>query len=145
VTTIENAVAFYAGPEFTSSPGAAGVGPIVLTAADTDNVGAFLRVINALENIRSSIDLGQRAVNTGFAQAQELLNLSRSELDDAIAVLNGGSLTSDPQAVSAREKLANARSLINQAFGTAAMPQRNALINQALPLQSGARADLINP
>jgi hypothetical protein len=121
------------------------LGGITLSPPDVSAVAAFLRTINALENIRSSIDLGERADGQGFSKARELLHLSRSELDDAIGVLGGGDLTSDSNATSARTKLATARGLIHQAFATPAKPQRDALIDQALELQAAARDDLVNP
>ena len=62
--TLEKAVAFYTGPEFAGSPGGMGVGPIVLSLAEIDAIGAFLRVINALEDIRSAIDSRRSALAT---------------------------------------------------------------------------------
>jgi hypothetical protein len=55
VDTIEKAVEHYTGPEFAASTAALGVGPIAMTAAEVQAVAAFLRVLNALENIRSAI------------------------------------------------------------------------------------------
>jgi hypothetical protein len=139
--TIEEAVSFYTGPEFNSLPSAgAGIG-ITLAPADVNAVAAFLRTINALENIRSSLDLAERAEGQGLSVAQELLKLSRAELDDAIDDLRGGALTSDPASGSARGGLTAARALIDAALSS---PARDVLINQAIARQIEARGDLAN-
>jgi hypothetical protein len=144
VSTIEDAVNFYTTTTFNSSPANFIVGNITLTPTQVGAVAAFLRTINALENIRSSIDLGERAKRQRPAPANELLKLSVSELDDAIGVLSGGALILSPEAQSARGKLVTARAFVNQAIETADQSQRDALINQAIPQQRAARADLIN-
>jgi FG-GAP repeat protein len=64
VDTIEKAVAFYTGPEFADSLGGIGVGPISLTPEETDAIAAFLRVLNALEDIRSAIESRRAALAT---------------------------------------------------------------------------------
>src|SRR5262249_32520315 len=56
VDTIEKAVDFYTGPEFAASPAALGVGPIAMTPPEVTAVAAFLRVLNALEDIRRAIE-----------------------------------------------------------------------------------------
>ena len=59
VNTIEDAVNFYNSTQFNTDPGfGAQIGQINLEATEVAAVGAFLRVINALENIRSSIEPG---------------------------------------------------------------------------------------
>src|SRR5678816_490194 len=45
-TTIEEAIAFYDSPAFNNSPSGQAV-PINLTAAEIDNIGRFLRGVNA--------------------------------------------------------------------------------------------------
>jgi hypothetical protein len=49
-TTIEEAIAFYDSPAFNNSPSGL-VGPINLTAQEIDNIGRFLRGLNASFNI----------------------------------------------------------------------------------------------
>ena len=69
VETIEGAVAFYNGDDFNNSPagqliiGATGSG-INLDGTQVVEVAAFLRVINALENIRQSIELLQSSMSS---------------------------------------------------------------------------------
>jgi mono/diheme cytochrome c family protein len=99
VETIEGAVAFYNGDAFTGSPagqlliGATG-SAINLDATQVVAVAAFLRVINVLENIRTSIALleksGTRAVSR--SRSRVLKQRATFETDDAIRVLAGAGL-----------------------------------------------------
>jgi len=66
VATLEEAVAFYESEAFENSPAAqflasrdSGGEDLLLNEADIQAVSAFLRVINVLENIRSSLSLTQ--------------------------------------------------------------------------------------
>jgi hypothetical protein len=136
ITTIEGAVDFYNSEAFNNPPGfGANIGGIRLEATEVEAVAAFLRVINALENIRSSIDLQNRAkVAVNFNQAQELLRLSISELNDAIEVLDCGNL--HPDAV---RKLREALAIDAVALVTNNQAARNALINQAIARKNQAK------
>jgi hypothetical protein len=146
ITTIEGAVEFYNSASFNNSPigqniknldPASGIG-IHLEATEVEAVAAFLRVINVLENIRSSVDLATRAkAANSFSQAQELLKLSLSELEDAVEVLNGGHLHPEAQ-----KKLRQAAALDTAALLIANPNARNQLINQAIALKNSARADI---
>src|SRR5262249_20687333 len=63
VLTIEDAVAFYTGTTFNSSPAVTEIaGGINLTGAQVRAVAAFLRVINVLDNIRSAIGFQENAL-----------------------------------------------------------------------------------
>jgi len=105
VETIEGAVAFYNGDAFTASPagqlliGATG-SAINLDATRVVEVAAFLRVINALENLRAAGALIDTAIAYNNGQARQLVLIERAgfELEDAIEVLRGGGL--HPEAVS---------------------------------------------
>jgi len=100
VATIEGAVAFYNGDAFNSSPaglliiGATGDG-INLDATQVAAVAAFLRVINALDNIRESATLLDRAY-PAFTITPErqtrLLQRATFEIDDAVEVLSDANL-----------------------------------------------------
>ena len=74
VETIEGAVAFYNGDAFNNSPagqllvGATGSG-INLDVTQTEEVAAFLRAINALENIREAIALLEESAAQGNPDA----------------------------------------------------------------------------
>lgn len=136
ITTIEGAVDFYNSEAFNQAPGfGAVIGGIRLEATEVEAVAAFLRVINALENIRSSIEIENRAKNAvNFSQAQELLRLSITELQDAIDVLDCGNL--HPDAV---RRLREAATLDAVALVTQAPGARNNLINQAINRKNQAK------
>ncbi len=101
VETVEGAVAFYNGDAFTNSPagqlliGATG-SAINLDATQVVEVAAFLRVINALENIRASIELIDSATATASDERRlTLLERAWNETGDAAQVLAGGGLHPD--------------------------------------------------
>lgn len=141
ITTIEGAVDFYNSTQFNTAPGfGAQIGGIKLEATEVVAVAAFLRVINALENIRSALEIETRARNARFlADATDLLRLSISELEDAIEVLECGGL--HPEAV---QKLRRAIELDQQALSTNSRGTRQSLIDQAILLKNAARGDLRN-
>ena len=100
VKTIEGAVGFYDGESFNNSPagqliaGATGSG-IELDATQIEAIAAFLRAINALENIRQSIDLlkaSLKEITLPQEDPHKLLERAAQETDDAIRVLSGGGL-----------------------------------------------------
>jgi hypothetical protein len=99
--TLEEAIAFYNSPVFNNSPAALGLGGAInLNATQVLEVAAFLRVINAMENIRSAIAILQQTA---------LRHRAVREIEDAIAVLHGGGL--HPETVTLLEA---AQSLISQ-------------------------------
>jgi hypothetical protein len=146
VQTIEGAVAFYNGQAFNNSPSGrflASLDPnrvgIRLDATQVVATAAFLRVINALENIRMSVDLLSRSASFGSfdrARARPLLRRAAEETGDAVFVLGGGGL--HPDAVA---DLTESRRLIERAerslFG------RRALTRDAIRAQERARARIV--
>lgn len=141
IQTIEGAVDFYNSEAFNNAPGfGAAIGGIRLEATEVEAVAAFLRVINALENIRSSVELEQRATTTGnFNTAQELLKLSIAELQDAIEVLSCVGIHPDAQ-----QRLKEALAIDVVAIITPNDGLRNALINQAIAKKNQAKALMVN-
>ncbi|HEU4508257.1 MAG TPA: hypothetical protein VFR78_08475 [Pyrinomonadaceae bacterium] len=141
VNTIEEAVNFYNSSQFNNAPGfGAQIGGIRLEATEVSAVGAFLRVINALENIRSALEIEGRARNARFLNdSVDLLRLSISELQDAVDVLHGGGLHPEAQ-----QKLRRAIELDQQALTTSSRSARQALIDEAIALKTSARSDLRN-
>jgi hypothetical protein len=102
VETIEGAVAFYNGDSFNNSPSGqllASVDPngvgINLDATQIVEVAAFLRVINALENIRESIAQLDASLEAHRRKADEHLKLAIAETKDSIMVLKSGGLYPD--------------------------------------------------
>ena len=103
VETIEGAVAFYDGDTFNNSAAGLtlkradprGVG-IRLDATQIVAVAAFLRVINALDNIRQSVELleASRAASSS-GERRSLLERAIHETDDSTRVLEGGGLHPD--------------------------------------------------
>ncbi|MDH3748277.1 MAG: hypothetical protein OER97_08720 [Gammaproteobacteria bacterium] len=100
VATIEGAIAFYNGDTFNSSPagqliiGATGDG-IDLDATQVAAVAAFLRVINALENVRASaalLDSAYPPFTITPERQTQLLQRATFEINDAIEVLAGANL-----------------------------------------------------
>jgi hypothetical protein len=145
VETIEGAVAFYNGDAFNKSPSGLalaktdprGIG-IRLDATQVVAVAAFLRVLNARENIRESIELLRAGAGKGFAErkeARELIERAVSETRDSIQVLEGGGL--HPEAVA---HLRSAARLANKAARSFFL--RGGLARQAIDEQRKARAQL---
>jgi hypothetical protein len=102
VETIEGAVAFYNGEAFNNSPAGQtlknldpkGIG-IKLDATQVVAVAAFLRTINALENIRQSQLLLEDSTRFGFFKrkaARELISQALEEIKDSVNVLAGAGL-----------------------------------------------------
>src|SRR6185503_5813435 len=93
-TTIEEAIAFYDSPAFNNSPSGAVV-PIDLTAEEIDNIGRFLRVLNASFNVAlaarrldAATALLDRFGNGKLGLQRQLLRLAKAEVDDALRVLS---------------------------------------------------------
>jgi mono/diheme cytochrome c family protein len=146
VETIEGAVAFYNGQAFNNSPSGRflastdpnGIG-IRLDATQVVAVAAFLRVINALESIRISIETLEQTAGLRFferSRAKELLRRAASESNDGIEVLAGGGL--HPGAVA---ELNEARRLIERAAKR--LFNRRGLARGAIAALERARAQLI--
>ena len=136
IETIEGAVAFYNGDAFNASPagqflanlpGANGIG-IRLDATQVVEVAAFLRVINALENIRASIALLESSRPGDPGQAF-------FETGDAIQVLAGAGL--HPAAVA---HLEGAEAIIGRSSRSFA---RRRSVRRAIRALEQARAELV--
>ncbi|HKQ74453.1 MAG TPA: hypothetical protein VJ810_12250 [Blastocatellia bacterium] len=145
IDTIEGAVDFYNSDAFNKAPGFGGVltgnqGLIKLAATEVVAVAAFLRAINALENIRSARDLAVRARNsTNQAIVNELLVLAIADAADGHKVLNCGNLH-----FKAQRDLLDAIAKLNAATQISNKPQRDAVITQAIASLDAARIDIRN-
>ncbi len=160
IETIEEAVAFYSGPEFNNSPAGALVGGIDLTDAQSQEIAAFLRVINAGFNLDIAIqrtDAGETLENssgghchlcptqqspdgepTGSRQTVDAeLALANIEATDAFNDLDQRGL--NPTAVSL---LLEGIDFNNQAIQENSSNQRKLLIQKALDKFTAAKADL---
>ena len=146
VETIEGAVAFYSGQAFNRSPSGrflASTDPkkvgIQLDATQTVEVAAFLRVINALENMRQAMAELEQVEGLGYferARGRELLERASQETLDGIDVLAGAGL--HPEAVA---ELVKARELTRRA--TASLFNRRGHTVDAKAAHARARALLI--
>ena len=93
INTIEGAVAFYNSDEFNNLPSVVAIGGIDLGPTQVEAVAAFLRVINALENIRVCIELLDDKKGKGDKKrTKALLKRAASDAADSVAVLEGGGL-----------------------------------------------------
>lgn len=141
ITTIEGSVAFYNGNAFNNSPagqllrGATGSG-INLDGTQVDAVAAFLRAINALDNIESSIALLERARYARGYTARSRIRLAKADIEDAIDVLRAGGL--HPGAV---KHLEQARVLTENAAKQLFI--RGFLIKKAIAQQKAARGHMV--
>ena len=146
IETIEGAVAFYNGQAFNNSPSGrflASTDPnrvgIRLDATQVVAVAAFLRVLNALENIRQSIALLESSTAKGFRarkEAKRLLELAESETRDAVRVLETGGL--HPEAVA---HLKRAKDLADDAADS--LFSRDRLARRAIEELQRARGQLV--
>ncbi len=140
VNTIEGAVGFYNSGAFRQSPAGQAGRPINLDPSQVKAVAAFLRVINALDNIREvKVMLGAIERNEFLAgeHPDDLAKRSINDIDDAIMVLSGAGL--HPEAVA---KLKNARRRMESA--SAKPSDRIKLAKKALTSLDMARKSMIN-
>ena len=139
VATLEAAVGFYDGDSFNNSPAGqlilqATGSPLEIDATEIQAIAAFLRVINALENIRQAEAYLTEAGAAHNPHRREIVNLAREETSDAIAVLVGASLHGDAVADlrEAQHKVASRRPRIEQALA-ALQRARGRLLAPAQP------------
>ena len=155
VKDLESAVAFYGTPAFQTSPfsiGApGGIIPVQISGDPNDPevqaIAALLRVLNVLENIRSSINVAERGRRMAIdADARELAALALAETIDAIEVLGGGALAKSTEVgvLSARAHLLAARGLLAAVPGIADRPAVDSALVQAVNRMRAARTALAN-
>jgi cytochrome c peroxidase len=147
LNTIEEAVNFFNSVAFANSPSgqflastdSGGIG-IHLEPTHVQALAAFLRVLNALENMRTAHEMQTFVLNVRSDDvARSLLKLSTKEQQDAVEVLEQAGL--HPVAV---ERLRKSIERATQASATSFQSARNALIRQAMADQQAARRDLID-
>ena len=139
--TLEDAIAHYDSNLFRMSPEGqrlilADSGGRELTV-DVDQIAAFLRVLNAIENIRSSIDYMSQAKQYSIeANIQAVLALSEYDFRDAIKVLNASELHEDVIILigSAQDFVATAK-----AISTSDPVARDSAIDQAIAAVQAGR------
>lgn len=140
VATLEEAIAFYNTETFNTSPAAVRAGPILMQPSEVQAVAAFLRVVNAVENIRQAVDLENRTLapwNGSLLHdpVEQRLAQAYEETGDAVQVLREAAL--HPDAVR--------RLLQAQQFLKNAIKRRSpVMVLAALVAQADARARLID-
>jgi hypothetical protein len=154
VKDLESAVAFYGTPAFQNSGFMVPIPviPVSISADPNDlevqAIAAFLRVLNALENIRSSINVAQRGrTMTSAADLRDLARLALAETIDALEVLAEGALAtnSEPAIRSALIELRVARVALDVAQHLPGPPAIDNLLNMAVRHLRAARLALANP
>jgi hypothetical protein len=139
VETIEGAVAFFNGGAFNNSPAGQFLGGINLDGTQVVAVAAFLRVINALENIRQSIQILKSVTEKAHQkarQARRLLYQAAAETEDSIMVLASAGL--HPKAVM---HLKEALRIIQKAVQKRSFKNRH--VREAIERQEKARGELV--
>jgi cytochrome c peroxidase len=140
VPKLEGAVAFYTTDTFNNSIAGAGRA-FVLNQNQINAIAAFLRALNAMENIRSSAAFSRRALDPAeLAPAAELVKWAEAETTDAIEVLTQGPIKLFPEAVAL---LRQARD--DERDALAADPPIGALLEDAVSRQELARDEIISP
>jgi cytochrome c peroxidase len=136
---LEDAITFYQTPFFGDSPGARQFsGPITMSDDDVINISAFLRIINAGENIRQvRRRLEFLRANSGPGDSA-LFTMAIADTQDAYDVLQARQNTFNP---GARHYLATAKQTIIMAQAQP-VSSRAAYIDWAILNLNGARSDL---
>jgi cytochrome c peroxidase len=148
--TLEEAVAFYGTQPFQISTPAIAI-PVKISPDPNDSevqaIAAFLRVLNALENIRSSINIAERGRQMGRDDdARELAALAVAETGDALKVLSDGALAknTEPGILSARANLFAARVSLNVAAHLPLRPAIDPVLVEAVDSLRRARSALVD-
>jgi cytochrome c peroxidase len=151
VGDLESAIAFYGTPAFQTS-GQNVATPVSISADPNDPevlaIAAFLRVLNALENLRSSINVAERGRRMNrVADQRDSARLSLAETIDALEVLSEGALKtdSDPAIRSARVKLLVASVALRVAQHLPVPGAIDNLLGVALHQLRAARSALATP
>jgi len=141
-TTIEEAIAFYDSPAFNNSPSGL-VGPINITATQIDDIGRFLRGVNAVFNAAQALkrlDAATKLVNrfgsTQLSVQRENLRLANEEVQDAIDVLAiSSSLNSEAKSLlnSAYSSIETARTTSSSSTRASAISSARSRLTQAGP------------
>jgi len=99
VRTLEEAVAFYQSPNFSDG---IGVERLKLSPDQVGSIAAFLRTVNAVENIRLATGLFQKAKQEGCSS--KTVSLALADTEDAYQVLEGSEFKLFGEAVNLLKK-----------------------------------------
>ena len=141
-TTIEDAVDFTNSDEFNNSPGAQSEGVAIdLDQTQVNALAAFLRTLNALENMRNSDELDKKVRDAGFDEisledGRGIMNISKADVNDAIQVLKQGPHNLSPDA---RDHLVKARKKLNKAINAETEADRTFYLQKSINQKKQAR------
>jgi hypothetical protein len=138
VPLLEDAIGFYLSSHFQASPGRNLTGTIVLDQTQVAAIGAFLRVINALENVRQVRKRVQFAHDVRSPGNTAIIDVAIADLDDALGVIDVAAITNP----SARHALLTARQILVIARANAD-DQRPAFLGIGLTWLGLARSSLV--
>ncbi len=151
-SNIECAVDFYNSFEFNQAMVNSGIPlQINLGQFETFAVASFLRVVNALENIRSAIEILEKAQELSNIQArrlpqlQKLLRLAIADVSDAYRVLDEGSNSFKPEGLhpTARTFLDYAKNNCTMAQSPRTKAERTYRISEALGALKAAQENIV--
>jgi hypothetical protein len=137
VSVLEDAITFYTTDTFANSPAGAGAA-IDLTDADIADIGAFLRVLNAAENMRQVRKRALFVRNNRSTGNTALLRVAVADVDDALEVLSAKGL--HPAAVN---MLLDVKVTLNTAIGNADA-NRPGFMDHAVAFLELARGELFS-
>jgi cytochrome c peroxidase len=151
--TLEDAISFYDSPEFKNSAEGSFIEALDSggqeLSVEIDDLAAFLRVINTIENVRSASEYMRRARDVpGWIGKRKLLRLAQADLEDAGQVLNQGEL--HPQTVAGLgDAMASVTAAIlsanaNSACSGQALVATNQLISDGMLEAVVARDHMLN-
>jgi cytochrome c peroxidase len=133
--TIEDAVRFYTTATFSVDDA------FQLNDVQVNEVAAFLRTINCLENARNAGLLASNAQRQPAEQARETIEVVIADTEDAIEVLTQGPI--GPHYSEAVANLEEALGLAEDAYDAERPGVRNASLQQAIGLLNGIRGSIL--
>jgi hypothetical protein len=141
--TLEDAIRFYTTRTFGDSPAGrlGGLGPFELSRKQIVAIGALLRTLNAMENVRFGNVIAKQAQGADLqSDAVQRIREVIAETQDAIEVLTRGPLKLYRDAV---KRLTLAARLEQRALRERSRSRRNSFLQQAIALKSDAAAAMI--
>jgi cytochrome c peroxidase len=150
MSTIEEAVEYYNDDVFNKSftGNFPAFGNNDLSDERVDALSSLLRVLNVIENIRSSIAMQQRLKKMdNLIDQKELIRLAMSDLDDAIDVISNGVLKPEASKGAVMNAILNlnaARTLLINASQASDPTMVGQLIDQSIEKERLARAALVD-
>ena len=146
VTTLEETVAFYNTEAFNNSPGAftsKGINrQVKLDSSQVIAVALFLRTINVLENIRSSSQLDQEAINQTGNAYDRTVHLAEEDTKDAVDVFTDAVVNPYPAATTKLKMALQYEQKAKSGFTLSA--QRISYLQKAIALKAEARNMIVS-